>query len=72
MAREKLKNKRIALGLTQSHIAEAAGIDRSYYAHIENGGRNGSISVWLKILAALNIPEVQLGEYVKTSKKKGA
>lgn len=72
MIRENLKNRRITLGLTQSHVAEAAEIDRTYYVNIENGRRNGSVNVWLRILAALNIPESQLGEYLKISEKKGA
>lgn len=72
MIRENLKNKRISLNLTQSHVAEAAGIDRTYYVNIENGKRNGSVNVWLRILKVLNIPETQLGEYLKTSEKKGA
>lgn len=70
--RTKLKNRRISLGLTQAHVADAAEIDRGYYANIENGTRNGSINVWLRILKALNIPEIQLGEYLEAEKKKGA
>ena len=72
MERKKLKGKRIALGLTQRSVAEAVGIGRTYYVGIENGKRNGSVRLWLKILNVLNIPESQLGEYLETSKKKGA
>lgn len=72
MVRENLRNRRIALGFTQSHVAKAAEIDRTYYSVIENGKKNGSIDVWLRILKVLNIPETQLGEYLETSEKKGA
>ncbi len=72
MVRERLKTKRMSLNLTQSHVAEAAGIDRTYYVNIENGKRDGSVKVWLKILSVLNIPETQLGEYLKANEQKGA
>lgn len=71
MKREKLKNRRIALGYTQEHVASKAGINRAFYANVENGKKNCSFGAWLRIIKVLDIPESELVEYA-ISNKKGA
>ena len=72
MIRSKLKNRRVCLGFTQADIAQSAEIDRGYYANIENGKRNCSFYVWLRILKALEVPEAEFVDYVKSDNEKGA
>lgn len=40
-----LKERRIALNMTQAEFAEKAGIDRGYYALVESGKRKPSFNV---------------------------
>lgn len=72
MVRTKLKNRRVFMGFTQADVAQAAEIDRGYYANVENGKRNCSIPVWIKILKILEIPKAELMEYVENESEKGA
>ena len=72
MVRQMLKNKRLAAGYTQKEVADFVEIDRTFYTNIENGRKNCSMQVWLKIGAALNIPEEELINYIKEGMKKGA
>lgn len=65
MARQKLKAKRAAFGCTQEEVAYYAGITRTYYTEIENGNRNCSLNIWLKIAELLQIPESELVSYMK-------
>lgn len=53
MKREWLMGLRNAKGLTQSEVAEIAGISRSYYTQIETGTRNPTGETALKISKAL-------------------
>jgi len=50
IAKERLKQK-----LTQEDLAGIAEIDRSFLSYIENGNKNFSIQMLLKISKALNI-----------------
>ncbi|MGN0695067.1 MAG: helix-turn-helix transcriptional regulator [Lentihominibacter sp.] len=70
--RNKLKKRREDLRLTQDEVAEAAGIHHTYYSKIEAGNRTPAMPLWLKIGAALNIPEEELINYIKEGMKKGA
>lgn len=70
--REKLKKRRLQLDLTQEAVATNANISRAFYTEIETGRKNCSMQVWLKIGAALNIPEEELINYIKEGMKKGA
>ena len=65
MKREKLKARRLSLGLTQQRVADEAEITRNYYTDVENGNRNCNLKTWLKIGTVLNIPEDQLISYMK-------
>jgi transcriptional regulator with XRE-family HTH domain len=46
--------RRSQLALAQEQVAEAADLDRSYYADIEAGRRNPTLEVLAKIAAALD------------------
>lgn len=72
MARRNLKNKRKALNLTQQSAAEAVGITRTYYSEIENGNRNCSIRIWLRIAECLEIPKEEIIFYIEEGLQPGA
>ena len=72
MARQKLKSKRASFGHTQQDVADYAGITRTYYTEIENGNRNCTLKIWLKIAELLQIPESELVSYIKDGMAKGA
>lgn len=58
-----LKLKRVSKGLTQSELAEQAGISLFTYQQIETGKGNPRADTVIKISKALDIPvEVVLGE----------
>jgi len=52
--RDWLKFKRLEKRLTQSAVAEAAGIERSYYTMIELGERRPSVEVAKSIASVLD------------------
>lgn len=54
MKREKLLVARKNKGMTQEQIANAAGIQRSYYGLIETGQRNPTLKVATQIAKALD------------------
>lgn len=54
MKREQLIKTRKKLGLTQTDIAIAVGVHRSYYGLIETGHRNPTLGIAIRIAAALN------------------
>lgn len=43
-------------GLSQEVLAEKAGISQNYLSGIETGKRDGTLAVWLKLAATLNVP----------------
>ncbi|WP_198174062.1 helix-turn-helix transcriptional regulator [Mesorhizobium xinjiangense] len=43
-------------GFTQAALAEQVGIAQNYLSDIENGKRDGPVSLWLKLAAALGLP----------------
>jgi transcriptional regulator with XRE-family HTH domain len=51
----KIKNKRLASGLTQQMLAMKAGISVKYLSNIENGNSNFSFPVLLGIANNLNL-----------------
>ena len=53
MKRTSLLNARKTAGMTQQEIAEASGIQRSYYGLIETGQRNPTLKIATKIASAL-------------------
>lgn len=58
----RVREKRIALNLSQEKLANMADIDRTYLPDIENGRRNVSLAVAEKIANALNVPLTKLLE----------
>lgn len=65
MVRNKLREKRITMGLTQERVSAAVGISRPFYTEIESGKKNCSINMWLKIADFLKIPHSELVSYIK-------
>ena len=51
----RLKAERVKQGLTQNMLAIKANTKQDYIAQIERGGRNPSLKMLMKILAALDI-----------------
>lgn len=51
--RTKLKRLRLGKGLTQQSLADAAGISRATYTNIENGKKNPSLALAVKIKRVL-------------------
>lgn len=51
-----LRNRRLALGLSQEQFADLAGLDRTYVGGVERGKRNVSIVNIKKLADALNAP----------------
>lgn len=50
-----VKMQRNSIGISQEHLAELAGMDRTYVSSIERGRRNPSLINILKLSTALNI-----------------
>jgi transcriptional regulator with XRE-family HTH domain len=51
---------RLVKNWTQDHLAEAAGLDRTYISGIERGRRNPTLLVVQQIALALGVPESDL------------
>lgn len=52
--RTKLVKMREAYGFTQQTFADAIGVSRSHYTHIEAGRKSPSLKVAIRIKKALN------------------
>jgi transcriptional regulator with XRE-family HTH domain len=50
-----IRNRRLALGMSQEALADAAGIDRSHMGKIERGERNASALNLIRVAAALKL-----------------
>jgi transcriptional regulator with XRE-family HTH domain len=59
---KRVREYRIASGLTQQELADRAGLHRSYIGDIELGGRNVTIQSAEKIAKALNVKLTSLLE----------
>jgi len=55
-----IKFYRLERDKNQDEVALASGIDRSYLSGIENGRRNVSLDVFLRLCTALDIPPWEL------------
>ena len=55
-----LRRLRRAAGVTQEHVAEAAGLDRSYISLVENARANVSLDVICRIATVLRVRAVDL------------
>jgi transcriptional regulator with XRE-family HTH domain len=59
--RSVIKEKRIALGLTQEQLADKAGVTKNYVTMVERGARKGvSVMVKVALATALDIAPTQL------------
>lgn len=52
---KKLKQTRLDKSLSQSALADKAGMNSNYYAKIERGEIKPSLSTWEKIIKALGV-----------------
>lgn len=52
---QKIKDKRLKLGITQEQLAEKCDISVSYIAHIERGTKSLSLETAVKVSNALNV-----------------
>ena len=53
--RAALRAARKAAKLTQGELARRSGVDRSYLAHIEGGGRDPSAQAMIRLSEALGV-----------------
>jgi len=51
-----LRSARLAAGMTQEQVAEAAGVSASYLPRLEAGAAAPSLDVLLRLAAALGLP----------------
>ena len=58
----KIAQERVRQKLTQEDLAGMAEIDRSFLSYIENGRKNFSVEMLLKIAEVLDIPPSSLFE----------
>lgn len=59
-----IRTARESKGLYQADIAEKIGVSRGYYAHIEGGTRDISLTLAVKICRALDL---KLDDFVECS-----
>lgn len=57
---KKLKEEREKVGLTQSELAEKAGVNANYYAIVERGEKSISYEKLQRILKVLNIKSLEI------------
>ena len=50
-----LKHRRHQLGLNQDQLSYNSGVERTYISGIENGRKNVSLSVFLRLCKALDV-----------------
>jgi len=59
---ERIRNRRLALNLSQEELADRSGLHRTYIGSLERGERNATIIVLAKVAAAL---EIDTGELLR-------
>ncbi len=57
---QRVREHRLAHGLTQQELANRAGLHRSYIGDVEQGKRNATLKTMDKIAKALEISVVEL------------
>lgn len=68
--RTELIEARKRSGLTQEQLAQKLGISRRQMIAIEHGESAGSIGVWIRIKAALNLHSDELMQCMRTESMK--
>ena len=53
---EAVRARRRALGLSQEALGEKARIDQTYLSNLENGRRNVSLALLVRLAQALDVP----------------
>src|ERR1700749_1687245 len=66
---ERIKQARLARGISQADLAVSVGVSNSYLSHIEAGRRPFSEPIRLRIAAALGMDARQLEEGVPADRK---
>ncbi|HMR11484.1 MAG TPA: XRE family transcriptional regulator [Polyangiaceae bacterium] len=62
-----LKRLRESRGLSQQRLADASGVPRPTVAHLESGTANPTLSVLMKLAAALGVDLGEMGGVAKSS-----
>ena len=57
-----IREKRLKLGLSQNHIAEFSGVNRTYVGKIERGKANLSINLLVAIAESIDVEPSSLFE----------
>lgn len=65
MARINLKLFRVKQDMSQDEIAHRIGCNRTTYAEIENGKRDGREAFWKTLQRAFDIPDEEMWALVK-------
>ncbi len=55
-----IRTRRLAIGLSQEALADAAGVDRSHMGKIERGERNVTALNLIRVAAALKLPPSEI------------
>ena len=66
-----IRDRRLAVGLSQTELGRSAGAHRTYISDIERGRRNLTVSVLSRIGACLNMPTYELMRMAEVRKSAG-
>jgi len=55
-----IRDKRVQLGLSQNHLAEFSGINRTYVGKIERGQANLSVNLLVAIAESIDVSPASL------------
>lgn len=67
---QRMKKLRLEMGLSHNELANKAGITRAAISHIENGKRNPSLIMTLKLAHALGIQLSELLESIEENPRR--
>ena len=57
---DRIRDRRLQLGLSQEDVAERASLHRTYASGLESGRRNPTFVVLLRVARALEVPASKL------------
>lgn len=69
---KRIRELRKAKGWTQEQLAEAASLHYSYIGGVERGDRNISLETLEKIIAAFNVPAIELFRFEDETQRRKA